>query len=64
MFGEAGGPGPRRSSNAVTVRGQASKSASTPLAMLGYACAWLRAAGRLPNGEGLTRPSLPAGAST
>jgi hypothetical protein len=52
MFGEAGGHGPRRSSNAVTVRGQGSKSASTPLAMLGFACAWLRAARAVAQGRG------------
>ena len=44
MFGEAGASGSRRSRKAVTRKGQGSRSASTPLAMLGYACAWLRAA--------------------
>ena len=58
MFGKAGGAGSRRSRNAVTGRGQGARSAPTPLAMLGYACAWLRAAGRSPKGEGMTRPDL------
>jgi hypothetical protein len=60
MFGEAGGTGSGRRWKAITGRGQGSRSASTPLAMLGYACAWLRAARAVAQGRGCDPAPAPA----
>ena len=59
MFGEAGASGSRPSRKDVTARGQGSRSASTPLAMLGYACAWLRAARAVAHGRGFDPVPAP-----
>ena len=52
--------GSRRSRKTVTERGLGSKSASTPLAMLGFACGWLRAAKAVAQGRGFDPALAPS----